>query len=205
MFFSVIYLRDVYFEDFFFSTRFLLCRCRFNEEKIEEMEQKALSSIMNRFSVEQEFVSEREKVPCFDLDFVLFAVFHSCFLFFGSIIMWKKWKGIQGRSRIKWHHASKCNSESDFKREKNIFTSHWSSFGFCRARIKSTFSEIYFARGGEEAWRLINHTHENLTPSSFEKQLWQWSRLFRTRTSVPWMFPSEIGVWQTLHLKQLMW
>lgn len=53
--------------------------------------------------------------------------------------------------------------------------------------------------------RLINHTHENFTPSSLEKQLWQWSRLFLTRTSVPWMFPSEMGVWQTLHLKQSMW
>lgn len=31
----------------------------------------------------------------------------------------------------------------------------------------------------------VNHTHENLIPSSFEKQLAQWSLEFLTRTSVP--------------------
>jgi hypothetical protein len=49
------------------------------------------------------------------------------------------------------------------------------------------------------------YTHENLIPSSFEKQLAQWSLELRTRTSVPLMLPSAIGVWHTLHLKQSIW
>lgn len=49
------------------------------------------------------------------------------------------------------------------------------------------------------------YTHENFTPSSLEKQFLQCSRLLRTLTSVPWIFPSEIAAWQTLHLKQSRW